>query len=713
MITTKQLEEFDNDFAEAVSTTIPTADAASTQFSLKNFRVFDHKQGATFNLAPLTILTGCNSSGKSSVVKAILLLRDFFEQMLTQNIADCKLDFGNKLAKLGSYDIARNCNSRKGSKMTFAYTVRPDNMDKDFRVQLTFGTEKEDTLNNGFLTSAIITDITSGDTVFEIEKVEDRYEVKVLNMNPVTIDFMRYLLWKVTIYTALETDPTGEKVDNNGEHLQYYTKEDLKDINEALEVSAPFFYEKEYENLSKKVNNILKDFHQPRAYYLVPRQVISAAKTGLLFSLPILEETYSLPKSEVRDFIIKRLEERMEEEKKTQNPRSLSWDKEKFEELISDFESSKHNTLGEYFNEKEVAFLNHINPKDSAQICIPDSRIKELSGYEIGRLTRMESGWHWNEEESFQDLYYKIRALKELSNIKEYEYTLDDLIKVSPEVDNKEYDLYVRLRHFYIDAVMQSLLPKKLCNFEYVGDSTITLQRLYNTESNDEFGKALFRYLEACRTNEWRDINAGDFVNKWVKKFGFGDHISISLTAEGLGLIVKLHKSEDDKHGRLLADEGFGITALIGTMLKIETAILTAKKKPTGYYTTLDRQRYPKKARMVTTIAIEEPENHLHPRYQALLAEMFADAYKNYNIHFIVETHSEYMVRKLQTLVAKKELTPEEVSLQYVYNADAEKRPKGEPHVKNIEIREDGILRDSFGPGFFDEADNLAMDLLK
>ena len=83
-----------------------------TQFSLKNFRVFDNKQGATFNLTPITILTGCNSSGKSSVVKAILLLRDFFEQLRTQNIADCKLDFGNKLAKLGKFDNARNSNSR-------------------------------------------------------------------------------------------------------------------------------------------------------------------------------------------------------------------------------------------------------------------------------------------------------------------------------------------------------------------------------------------------------------------------------------------------------------------------------------------------------------------------------------------------------------------------------------------------------------------------
>ena len=99
-------------------------------------------------------------------------------------------------------------------------------------------------------------------------------------------------------------------------------------------------------------------------------------------------------------------------------------------------------------------------------------------------------------------------------------------------------------------------------------------------------------------------------------------------------------------------------TKLITTLINIELSILTKDYK-------------------YVTLAIEEPENHLHPRYQALLAEMFADAYKNYGIHFIVETHSEYMVRKLQTLVAKKELTPAEVSLQYLYNPDIELRPKG------------------------------------
>ena len=58
----------------------------NTQFTLKNFRVFDNKQGGTFNLAPITILTGCNSSGKSSVVKALLLLKDFFQELSTNKI---------------------------------------------------------------------------------------------------------------------------------------------------------------------------------------------------------------------------------------------------------------------------------------------------------------------------------------------------------------------------------------------------------------------------------------------------------------------------------------------------------------------------------------------------------------------------------------------------------------------------------------------------
>ena len=89
---------------------------------------------------------------------------------------------------------------------------------------------------------------------------------------------------------------------------------------------------------------------------------------------------------------------------------------------------------------------------------------------------------------------------------------------------------------------------------------------------------------------------------------------------------------------------------------------------------------------------------------------MFVEAYQKYNIHFIIETHSEYLIRKLQVMVADKEnvLSPNDVSLNYV-----EKDENGVSTNRKIEIHEDGGLSDSFGSGFYDEADSLALDLFR
>ena len=53
-------------------------------------------------------------------------------------------------------------------------------------------------------------------------------------------------------------------------------------------------------------------------------------------------------------------------------------------------------------------------------------------------------------------------------------------------------------------------------------------------------------------------------------------------------------------------------------------------------------------------------------------------------------------------------LCPKDVSLNYV-----EKDENGVSTNRKIEILEDGRLSEPFGTGFFDEADMLAMDLLK
>lgn len=109
---------------------------------------------------------------------------------------------------------------------------------------------------------------------------------------------------------------------------------------------------------------------------------------------------------------------------------------------------------------------------------------------------------------------------------------------------------------------------------------------------------------------------------------------------------------------------------------------------------------------------IEEPESHLHPYLQSMLADFFVDAAKSRNYmpgQLIIETHSEYLIRKLQYLVAKKTINPDDISLYYIHRKD--KMPPKAKQIQRMQFTKDGSLDHSFGPGFFDEADNLAIEL--
>ena len=248
----------------------------------------------------------------------------------------------------------------------------------------------------------------------------------------------------------------------------------------------------------------------------------------------------------------------------------------------------------------------------------------------------------------------------------------------------------------------------------YIDSSSAQIERLYNVDNNNKLCNAL-RFIND-KSISFQTFPHGDmgvyhrpctFVNKWIKAFGIGDSVEVEGTAEGLGIVVYLVRGESKT---LLADEGYGVTQLVSLLMHIDNAIPIFYEGKCAFDFEKGEEDYKKVDYTYPPrfIAVEEPEVHLHPKFQSLLADMFVEAYQKYNIHFIIETHSEYLIRKLQVMVADKEnaLASNDVSLNYV-----EKDENDTSHNRQIRIMENGRLDGSFGKGFYDEAGGLSRQL--
>lgn len=65
-------------------------------------------------------------------------------------------------------------------------------------------------------------------------------------------------------------------------------------------------------------------------------------------------------------------------------------------------------------------------------------------------------------------------------------------------------------------------------------------------------------------------------------------------------------------------------------------------------------------------VIVEEPESHLHPLAQAKLAKLLASVSAARGVQFIVETHSEHLFRRMQTLMARQQVHPSQAAMYFV-----------------------------------------------
>lgn len=222
---------------------------------------------------------------------------------------------------------------------------------------------------------------------------------------------------------------------------------------------------------------------------------------------------------------------------------------------------------------------------------------------------------------------------------------------------------------------------------EYIYAHAVAQTVIYSAkDTNDYFVKTIHEFANMRISN---DSIQHKFITIWMKRFNIGEDYEIKSVG-GEAHIVKI--IEKDKAKVNLADKGMGSIQLMILLFRLAT-------KMDG--------RNPLNKHQGLTIIIEEPEQNLHPKLQSKLADLFLELNTKYGFKFIIETHSEYLIRRSQVIVSEKynsiELLEKNPFKVYYFPSE------GNPY--NVIYRPDGKFKNNFGKGFFDEASNLAFKL--
>lgn len=283
--------------------------------------------------------------------------------------------------------------------------------------------------------------------------------------------------------------------------------------------------------------------------------------------------------------------------------------------------------------------------------------------------------------------------------------------------DNEDYrrnwniidNFFRRLRHD-INACIDKIVyfpahESTLKSLFFIGDTMDSTSKVVNEFhfSNEK--------LKAAR-RKW--------INKWLAQFGIGTNFEMAATDEAISVTIVTMQS----YSIPLADMGRGAVQIFIALLKVSLLPSDVEWSNLGkdlddFYAwhpeadpvVMEDEAFPsgwKRYSAVKKISLifEEPEQNLHPALQSKLADLFADIHKSFGYNVIVETHSEYMIRRTQALIASGEV-PFEKNPFHVYYF-----PQGElPY--DMKYTEAGFFEESFDPGFYDTASELTLTVLK
>lgn len=245
-----------------------------------------------------------------------------------------------------------------------------------------------------------------------------------------------------------------------------------------------------------------------------------------------------------------------------------------------------------------------------------------------------------------------------------------------------DYAIYLQ-RYFVINNCfgLIDLIDENLKDYfssvKYLKPLRATAERYYrrqdlSVQEIDAEGRNLPMFLDSLTQTQLNDFQ------DWLKPV-LG--LSVSAQREG-GQIMVVAQTDEDAEPYNIADMGFGISQVLPI-----AAQLWMVQKP--------------RANKKVPVVIEQPELHLHPDYQARLADLFVASLgvnKNARNSLIIETHSPHIVNRLGELIENGKLKREDVVILLFETMDDESKSV---RIRVSDFDDEGVLQ-NWPFGFFE-----------